>query len=112
MRRTWTWVMFVAMAATAFGQGGADRMTADALQSMAFRSIGPSLTTGRISDVAVDPRNSSTWYVASSAGNLWKTENRGNTWTPIFESYRSYSLGAVVIDPRDSNVIWLGTGEN
>ena len=50
--------------------------------------------------------------MAVSAGNLWKTENRGNTWTPIFENYGSYSLGAVVVDPKNSNVVWLGTGEN
>ena len=50
--------------------------------------------------------------MAASAGNLWKTENRGNTWTPIFENYGSYSLGAVVVDPKNSNVVWLGTGEN
>ena len=47
-----------------------------------------------------------------AAGNLWKTENRGNTWTPIFDEYGSYSLGAVDVDPKDSNVVWLGTGEN
>jgi photosystem II stability/assembly factor-like uncharacterized protein len=91
------------------GQSGLD---ADSLRRLEFRSIGPSLTTGRISDIAVDPRNPSVWYVAASAGNLWKTENRGNTWTPIFEQYGSYSLGAVTVDPRDSNVVWLGTGEN
>src|SRR5262245_59624861 len=87
MARTWTWVTVVAMTATAFGQTAADRLTPDALQNFAFRSIGPSLTTGRISDVAVDPKNPNIWYVAASAGNLWKTENRGNTWTPIFENY-------------------------
>src|SRR5688500_20011489 len=83
------------------GQGGVD---ADALRKLEFRSIGPSLTTGRLSDIAVDPKNPNVWYVAASAGNLWKTENRGNTWTPIFEEYGSYSLGAIVVDPKDSNV--------
>jgi photosystem II stability/assembly factor-like uncharacterized protein len=111
MRRAWTWVGVVAMASTAFGQGG-DRLTPETFKNLAFRTIGPSLTTGRISDIAVDPKNASVWYVAASAGNLWKTENRGNTWTPIFEGYGSYSLGAVVVDPKNSNVIWLGTGEN
>ena len=111
MRRVWTWAGVAAMAATAFGQG-ADRLTPETFQPLAFRALGPSLTTGRISDVAVDPKNPSVWYVAASAGNLWKTENRGNTWTPIFESYGSYSLGAVVVDPKDANVVWLGTGEN
>src|SRR5688572_12725379 len=112
MGRVWTWVGVVAMAATAFGQGDGDRLTPETYQKLEFRSIGPSLTTGRISDIAVDPKNANVWYIAVSAGNLWKTENRGNTWTPIFETYGSYSLGAVVVDPKDSNVVWLGTGEN
>jgi photosystem II stability/assembly factor-like uncharacterized protein len=112
MRSVWTWGLAGAMAVTAFGQSGSERLTPEVFQNLEFRSIGPSLTTGRLSDIAVDPKNPSTWYVAVSAGNLWKTENRGNTWTPIFETYGSYSLGAVVVDPRDSNVVWLGTGEN
>ena len=91
---------------------GTPGWTSDALKPIAFRSLGPSLTTGRISDIAVDPRNSNVWYVAVSSGNLWKTENRGNTWMPIFEDYGSFSLGVVTVDPRDSNVVWLGTGEN
>jgi photosystem II stability/assembly factor-like uncharacterized protein len=102
-------VAAVAAAAGLRGQSGLDSAS---LRKLEFRSIGPSLTTGRISDIAVDPRNPSVWYVAASAGNLWKTENRGNTWTPIFEQYGAYSLGAVTVDPRDSNVVWLGTGEN
>ena len=102
-----------ALAAVAVLHGqGSPALTTEAMKPFAFRSIGPSLTTGRISDIAVDPRNPSVWYVAVSSGNLWKTENRGNTWTPIFEDYGSFSLGVVTVDPRDSNVVWLGTGEN
>jgi photosystem II stability/assembly factor-like uncharacterized protein len=113
MKRIWTWVVAVGLAtATLLAQGGGDAMSADALKGLAFRSIGPSLTTGRVADVEVDPRNPSVWYVAAGSGNLWKTENRGNTWTPIFDNDGSYSLGVVVVDPRDSNVVWLGTGEN
>jgi photosystem II stability/assembly factor-like uncharacterized protein len=112
MRRMGTWLAVVILTTTGFGQEGGDRLTPDAMQNFAFRSVGPSLTTGRLSDIAVDPKNSNVWYVAASAGNLWKTENRGNTWTPIFETYGSYSLGAVVVDPNNSNVVWLGTGEN
>ncbi len=112
MTRVWTWVGAVAMVSVAFGQETADRVTADTLQNVAFRSIGPSLTTGRLSDIAIDPKNPNVWYVAASAGNLWKTENRGNTWTPVFDNYGSYSLGAVVVDPRNSDIVWLGTGEN
>ena len=102
----------VTAAASLYAQNGDPRLTADTMKSFAFRSVGPSLTTGRISDVAVDPKNPSVWYVAAAAGNLWKTENRGNTWTAIFDEQGSYSLGAVTIDPKDSNIVWLGTGEN
>ena len=77
-----------------------------------FRSLGPALVSGRISDVAVDPRNRSVWYVGVSAGNVWKTENRGTTWTPIFDKYGSYSIGAVTLDPENPDVVWVGTGEN
>jgi len=92
--------------------GQTDRLTRDTFKDFTFRSIGPGLTTGRVQDVAVDPKNPSVWYVAAASGNLWKTENRGNTFTPVFDEYGSYSLGAVVVDPKDSNVVWLGTGEN
>jgi photosystem II stability/assembly factor-like uncharacterized protein len=51
------------------------------------------------------------WYVASAFGGLWKTVNRGVTFTPIFDDY-AFTLCCVVVDPKDSNVVWLGTGEN
>src|SRR5689334_3302776 len=92
--------------------GQSDRMTRETFNDFAFRSIGPGLTTGRIPDVAIDPGNPSVWYVAAASGNLWKTENRGNTWVAVFDDYGAYSLGTVTVDPRDSNVVWLGTGEN
>ena len=92
--------------------GQTDRLTRDTFKDFPFRALGPGLTTGRVQDVAIDPKNPSVWYVAAASGNLWKTENRGNTFTPVFDEYGSYSLGAVVVDPRDSNVVWLGTGEN
>ena len=82
------------------------------LSALELRGIGPALMSGRIADVAVDPRNRSVWYVATSSSNVWKTENRGTTWTPVFDDYPSYSTGAITVDPTDSNVIWLGTGEN
>ena len=113
MTRIWTWVAAVGLAtATLLAQGGGEGMNADTFKGLAFRSIGPSLTTGRIADIEVDLKNPSVWYVAAASGNLWKTDNRGNTWTPIFDTYGAYSLGVVVVDPIDSDVVWLGTGEN
>ena len=82
------------------------------LAALQLRGIGPAFMSGRIADVAVDPTNRSVWYVATSSSNVWKTVNRGTTWTPIFDDYPSYSTGSIAIDPTDSNVVWLGTGEN
>jgi photosystem II stability/assembly factor-like uncharacterized protein len=113
MYRVWRSLLVLLVGGVAAAvHGQANRMTADTFKDYAFRSIGPGLTSGRISDVAVDPKNPSVWYVAAAVGGLWKTDNRGNTFTPVFDTYGSYSLGAVTVDPRDSNIVWLGTGEN
>src|SRR3970040_1346803 len=77
-----------------------------------FRSIGPALTSGRISDVAVDPTNKKTWYVATAAGGVWKSVNAGLTFAPIFDNEGSFSTGAIAIDPKNPGVIWVGSGEN
>src|SRR5262245_45545684 len=95
------------------GQGtNGTALDAAALKGLEFRSIGPTLATGRIQDVQIDPRNPNVWYVASAFGGLWKTTNRGITFTPIFDDGGSFTLCCVAIDPKDSNVIWLATGEN
>ncbi len=88
------------------------QVTADLLKGVELRSIGPALTTGRVVDVEIDPKNPSVWYVASAFGGLWKTTNRGITFSPIFDDNGVFTLCCVTIDPKDSNVIWLGTGEN
>jgi photosystem II stability/assembly factor-like uncharacterized protein len=77
-----------------------------------FRSIGPAFMSGRIADIAIHPERQSTWYVGVGSGGVWKTENRGTTWTPIFDNEDSYSIGCVTIDPNNPNTIWVGTGEN
>ncbi|MBN2238021.1 MAG: hypothetical protein JW729_10700 [Bacteroidales bacterium] len=77
-----------------------------------WRSIGPAFTSGRISDFAVNPNNTSEYYVAASAGHIWKTVNNGTTWTPVFDKNGVYSIGCISIDPNNSNVLWTGTGEN
>jgi photosystem II stability/assembly factor-like uncharacterized protein len=87
-------------------------LTSDVLKGLEFRSIGPAIQTGRVQDVAIDPKNPSTWYVATAFGGLWKTTNRGISFAPIFDEHPAFNLCCVVIDPKDSNVVWLGTGEN
>jgi len=77
-----------------------------------LRSIGPAFMTGRIADIVLHPENESIWYVGVGSGGVWKTENAGTTWTPIFESEGSYSIGCVTLDPNDPDTVWVGTGEN
>ena len=76
------------------------------ISGLKFRSIGPALTSGRISDFAVNPDNPKEYYVAVSSGGVWKTSNAGTTYTPIFDSQGSYSIGCVTIDPNNPNVVW------
>jgi len=87
-------------------------LTSETFSGLKLRNIGPAQRSGRISDIVKDPTDPSTWYVAVASGNVWKTVNNGTTWTPIFEKYGSYSIGCITIDPRDSRIVWLGTGEN
>ncbi len=82
------------------------------LSGLKFRSVGPALTSGRIADIAVHPGNSSVYYVASASGGVWKTENNGTTFEPIFDAQGSYSIGCVTIDPNNPSIVWVGTGEN
>jgi photosystem II stability/assembly factor-like uncharacterized protein len=78
---------------------------------LALRSIGPALTSGRVVAFAVDPTDPTRYFVAAASGGVWKTTNSGTTWNPVFEHEGSYSIGAVAIDPKNPNVVWVGTGE-
>jgi len=81
-------------------------------KGLTWRSIGPAFTSGRIADFAVNPENKYEWYVAVAAGHVWKTVNNGTTFSPVFDNNGVYSIGVVTIDPSNSNVVWVGTGEN
>ena len=92
-------------------------LNADVFASLKVRNIGPTLVTGRVVDVEIDPKNPSIWYVASAFGGLWKTvEPRHHVRRSVPDRRIGRSVRAnlccVVVDPKDSNVIWLGTGEN
>jgi photosystem II stability/assembly factor-like uncharacterized protein len=89
-----------------------DLMAKLSLSAMKLRAIGPAVTSGRISDFAVNPKNRSEYYVATSSGGVWKTANAGTSYQPIFDSQGSYSIGCVTMDPNNHNVVWVGTGEN
>jgi len=89
-----------------------DSAKTPSLAGLKFRNIGPAFTSGRIADFAVNPNNHSEYYVGVASGNIWKTVNNGTTFTPIFDSYGSYSIGCIKIDPNNTNTVWCGTGEH
>lgn len=82
------------------------------LSAFKFRSLGPALTSGRIADLLINPDNNCEYYVAVASGGVWKTTDCGIRYTPLFDGEGSYSIGCLAMDPKNKNVIWVGTGEN
>lgn len=75
-----------------------------------FENIGPSVFSGRVDDLEVSPEDPTHFYVAYASGGLWKTENNGMTFTPIFDNEVVMTLGDIAVDWKN-DVIWAGTGE-
>ena len=87
-------------------------LSSGTFEAFELRNIGPALMSGRIADIAIVPNDPATWYVAVGSGGVWKTENAGTTWTPLFDGQGAYSIGSIGLDPSDPNRVWIGTGEN
>ena len=110
-RKTFVVAVGLAMATATVAIGArqpttpSDRLTADVLKGLEFRSIGPAISTGRVQDIAIDPRNPNIWYVATAFGGLWKTTNRGTTFTPIFDDGGSFTLCCVAVDPKNNEIV-------
>ena len=89
-----------------------DTLKSGTFGGLTWRGIGPAYSSGRIADFAVNPNNHSEYYVGVASGHVWKTINSGTTFEPVFDNYGAYSIGSVAIDPTNTNVVWVGTGEN
>lgn len=72
---------------------------------------GPINIGGRISDVEMDPSDINTIYLGAAAGGVFKSEDKGETWSPIFDDALSLSIGDIAIAPSNPNIIYVGTGE-
>jgi photosystem II stability/assembly factor-like uncharacterized protein len=80
-------------------------------ERLQYRSIGPASMGGRITDVEGIAGRPELVYVATASGGLFKTTNGGTTWTPIFDHENTISIGNIAVDPHNSDVVWLGSGE-
>jgi photosystem II stability/assembly factor-like uncharacterized protein len=90
---------------------GAPQLTDVLFKNLKARSIGPAVMGGRISDIAIDPRNPFVFYVGLGHGGVFKSNDNGVTFDPIFDKQPALSIGAIAIAPSDSDVVWVGTGE-
>lgn len=89
----------------------AQSVTQQTFANLPFREIGPTTMSGRIVDLAVVESNPYTFYVASATGGVWKTDNNGITFTPVFHREATHSVGDIAAHQVDTNVVWVGTGE-
>lgn len=74
------------------------------------KNIGPTIMSGRVVDLAVNPKNPTEFYVAYATGGLWYTNNNGTSFTPVMDSAETVNCGSVTVD-WNSGTIWVGTGE-
>lgn len=75
--------------------------------------LGPTNISGRVTDLAATTPRSNTYtiYAATASGGVWKTDNEGTTWKPVFEEGASTSIGDVTISPSNQDIVWIGLGE-
>jgi len=88
----------------------AQQFNPDLFKSLHWRSIGP-FRGGRTRAVAGVPSQPNVFYIAQVNGGVWKTEDYGHTWTPIFDDQPTGSVGCIAVAPSDPNIVYVGSGE-
>ena len=88
----------------------AKKAAASSLKDVAFRNIGPTVMSGRIDDIEVNPTDPTEFYVAYATGGLWHTTNNGQSFTPIFDNGLVIGIGDIAVNWK-TRTIWVGTGE-
>jgi photosystem II stability/assembly factor-like uncharacterized protein len=84
----------------------------DIVRDLEWRNIGPANMAGRVTDIDAVEGAFSRVLVASASGGVWKSDNAGTTWVPIFEGYGTGNIGDVAIFQPNPDIIWVGTGES
>lgn len=81
------------------------------VKNVPFRNVGPTVMSGRVVDLAVDPNDPSHFYVAYASGSLWETENNGTSFVPLFDNQIVMTIGDIAVD-WNNDIIYVGSGEN
>src|SRR5262245_66442871 len=85
---------------------------ASPLQGLRFRNVGPEVQGGRIVDIEGPAAHPDALLVAYASGGLWRTDNRGGSWTPLFDGQSSMTIGDVALGDAEGNVIYVGSGRS
>src|SRR4029077_17602328 len=89
------------------------KVDSETISGLGARNIGSAAMSGRIAALtAVHEGNRLTVYIGAASGEVWKSENGGTTYKPVFDKEPVQSIGAIAIDPTNPKVIWVGTGES
>jgi len=88
----------------------AKKAASSSLKDVAFRNIGPTVMSGRIDDIEVNPNDPTEFYVAYATGGLWHTTNNGQSFSPIFDNELVIGIGDIAVNWK-TRTIWVGTGE-
>jgi photosystem II stability/assembly factor-like uncharacterized protein len=80
-------------------------------KNMKPRSVGPSGMSGRITAIDALWQNPNIIYLGAASGGVWKTENSGNSWKPVFDEQPIQNIGSIAIQQSNPSVVWVGTGE-
>jgi photosystem II stability/assembly factor-like uncharacterized protein len=86
-------------------------MQSSPYKNLQWRLVGPDIRSGRSTDVEGITGDPNIIYAAFATGGLWKTEDAGNTWKPIFDNEATQSIGDIALAPSDKNILYVGTGE-
>jgi len=86
-------------------------MASSIVQNVPFENIGPSVMSGRVVDLDVNPEQPSEFYVGYASGGLWYTDNNGTTFEPVLDNSDTQNVGDIAVDWKHGT-IWVGTGEN
>jgi photosystem II stability/assembly factor-like uncharacterized protein len=80
-------------------------------QNIRFRNVGPTVMSGRVVDIELDPTDATHFYVAYASGGLWETTNNGTSFSPLFDHEMVMTIGDIAVDWKNK-ILWVGTGEN
>jgi len=92
------------------GVAGAQQITPELFHDLHWRNIGP-FRGGRTRAATGVPSQPNVFYMGQCNGGVWKSDDYGRTWTPIFDSQPTGSIGAIAVAPSDPNIIYVGSGE-